>query len=312
MVWANSSPQEQKVELSIQKAVDYLHEMQNTDGGFSSKKGRPSSPGLTSWVIMALGAAGDDVTGEKWAPSGQNPVDYLKNCGYFPESTTDYARIILSLTAAGEGTVYQNVDLSRKLTFFQMKSGQFGQADLNEQGLINSHMWAIIALASAERDIPERELVNEWLLSRQNQDGGFGWADGAGSDPDDTGVALQALILLKNNPKNYPPIKSALQYLKKHQGQDGGFSSEGNESNSATDAWVLQGLAAVGEDPESEDWSFNDNSVITHLLSLQDNDGYFIWKQGVKSNPVLMTAYAMMALAEKPFPVNIDYGQINP
>ncbi len=302
---ANSFPQ-QEAEQSIKKAINYLHNMQNEDGGFPAKKGYPSNLDVTTWVIMALRAAGEDVTGEKWAPSGQNPVGYMENCGDTPQSTTDYARILLALTAAGEGTVYKGVDLTEKMASFQMESGQFGQSDLSEKGLINCHMWSVLALCSSGQDIPAQEQARNWLLSRQNEDGGFGWADGVGSDPDDTGVALQALVQLGEDPNSSPTVKKALQYLKKHQGEDGGFNWDSKESNVASDAWVLQGLFAAGEDPTGDEWSVRKNNAITHLLSLQDSDGSFIWKRGVKSSPVMMTAYAVMALAQKPVPVNLN------
>lgn len=304
---ANNPFPEQRAEQSIKKAVNYLHNIQNDDGGFPVTEGRGSSQAVTAWVVMALTAAGEDVTGKKWAPSGRNPVDYLENCEDSPESTGDYARTLLALTAAGRGTVYKGVDLAEKIASFQQESGQFAQPARGEQGFINYHMWSILALASAGREIPNRERAREWLLARQNEDGGFGWAEGAGSDPDDTGVALQALVLLGEDPKSSPAVRGALNYLKSCQEEDGGFSWEGNKSNAATGAWVLQGLFAAGENPAGAEWSVNGKNAVAHLLSLQGSDGSFNWMPGVKSSPVTMTAYAIMALAKKPFPVNIDY-----
>lgn len=309
--FANDSYPDQKVSQSIKKAVSYLHKYQNDDGGFSSKKGGPSSRALTSWVVMAIVAAGEDVTGSAWEPSGKNPIDYLKNCNKELEETCDYARLLLSLTAAKQGTMYRGIDLAAKIASFQQESGQFFQPAWNEHGMINSHMWSILALASAGYDIPDKDKAKKWLLKHQNEDGGFGWVEGTYSDTDDTGVAIQALVMLGEDPATSSAIKKALKYLKDCQQKDGGFSCGndwmGNESNSASDAWVLQGLLAAGENPVSEKWSVNGKNPLSHLLSLQNNDGSFNWKEGVTSSPVKMTAFAIMALAGKPHPVNIDY-----
>jgi len=43
----------------IQASVDYIRGCQKSDGGFG-EIGRESSPGTTSWVIMAAVAAGED------------------------------------------------------------------------------------------------------------------------------------------------------------------------------------------------------------------------------------------------------------
>lgn len=309
---ANNSLSEQQAAQSIKKAVNYLHGLQNEDGGFPARKGLDSSMSVTSWVVMALAAAGEDVAGGSWTPANRSPIDYLQNSGVVLESTGDYARTMLALTAANQNATYQGLDLAGKIASFQQNNGQFTQPAQGEQGLINYHMWSVIALASFRQEIAGQERAREWLLARQNTDGGFGWAEGVDSDPDDTAVAIQVMILLGEDVRTSPYIKKAVSYLKQCRNEDGGFSWEGNKSNSATGAWVLQGILAAGENPVSKEWSVNGKNVVTHLISLQTGDGSFDWMPGVQSSPVLMTAYAVMALAKKPFPVNIDYSAKNP
>jgi len=94
------------------------------------------------------------------------------------------------------------------------------------------------------------------------------------------------------------------------EGEDGGFAWTGQKSNAATDAWVIQGLVAVGSDPADTRWQVQANNPITHLLKLQNDDGSFNWTREVRSQPVLMTSYAIMALSKKPLPVNIDYARL--
>ncbi|NLU49166.1 MAG: hypothetical protein GXX09_01975 [Syntrophomonadaceae bacterium] len=297
---------------SISKAIGFLHRIQNPDGGFPSKPGGPSNPAVTSWVILALKAAQEDVTSPSWAPSGKSPVDYLKTCEYPLQQTCDYARLLLALSASQQGTKYRGIDLVEKITSFQQPGGEFLQPAQGEKGMINAHMWSCLALASAGKKVPNSQKAREWLLARQNEDGGFGWLEGGLSDTDDTGVALQTLVLLGEDPKTSPAIKKALNYLQGCREQDGGFNSGDawkiTGANAASDAWVLQGLIAVGENPQSTKWSMNGRNAISHLVSLQNSDGSFNWKAGTPSSLVTMTAYAIMALAGKPFPLQADGG----
>ncbi|HEX3010891.1 MAG TPA: hypothetical protein VHQ70_02485, partial [Syntrophomonadaceae bacterium] len=51
---------------SINKAIGYLHAIQNKDGGFPAQAGDQSNPGTSCWAVMALAAAGEDITGKAW------------------------------------------------------------------------------------------------------------------------------------------------------------------------------------------------------------------------------------------------------
>jgi prenyltransferase beta subunit len=294
---------------SIEKGVNYLKSMQNTDGGFCAKKGRPSSRSLTAWVVLALTGANVDCTESTWAPAGKNPLDYLKNTPDDVDTTCDYAVLLLALTAAGQGSGQQARSLEEKIISFQQEDGQFAQRDKGEEGVINAHIWSVLALGSTGNDIPHRDKARKWLLKHQNTDGGFGWIQGVESDTDDTGAAVQALILMGEN-FDSPAIKNALRFIKGHQQSNGGFSAGkwmAKEANACSDAWVLQGLIAAGEDPADSSWTVNNKNGISHLLSLQNKDGSFNWKEGVLSSPVTTTSYAIMALAGKPHPVQIQY-----
>lgn len=294
---------EKVYEEAITNGIQYLSSMQNRDGGFASDKGRSSSQVSTAWAIMALRAAGEDINTEKWIKNGHSPLDYLNAGNSSLDATTDYARTLLALMAGGGSPVYQGVNLAEKILSFQQATGEFAQLDKGEKGLINAHMWAILALNSAGVEIPQKDKATDWLVSCQNADGGFGWVVGEASDPDDTGVAVTALVLLGEDPHKSLPIQKALAYIHKQQGVDGGFKWTGQKSSTATDSWVIQGLVAAGTEPGDENF--------THLLSFQNTDGSFNWTSEVRSSPVLMTSYAIMALCRKPLPVNIDFAQIS-
>lgn len=286
---------------AINKGVEYFAAIQNDDGGFASDKGRASSKVTTAWVIMALKAAGENISSDKWTKTGNTPLDYLQKGSDSPDATTDYARVLLALSAGGGGSKYKGVNLAEKIISFQQANGQFAQIDKSEQELINAHMWSILALASAGYEIPKKDKAIEWLRNCQNMDGGFGWAIGLESDPDDTGIAVTALVLLGENPANSAVIKKALDYFEKQKDYDGGYAWTGQKKNSATDAWVIQGLIAAGADP---------GDTFKHLLGFQNSDGSFNWTKELKSSPALMTSYAIMALSKKPLPVNFDFNSI--
>ncbi len=302
---------EKVYEEAITNGIQYLSGMQNGDGGFASDKGRTSSQVSTAWAIMALRAAGEDITAEKWVKNGHSPLEYLKSGNSSLDATTDYARTLLALMAGGGSPNYQGINLAEKILSFQQANGEFAQLDKGEKDLINAHIWAILALSSAGIEIPQKDKAAAWLISCQNEDGGFGWVVGESSDPDDTGVAVTALVLLGENPHISLPIQKALAYLHKQQGVDGGFKWTGQKSNTATDSWVIQGLVAAGAYPGAEKWQREGNSPFSHLLSFQNTDGSFNWTSEVRSSPVLMTSYAIMALCKKPLPVNMDFAQIS-
>lgn len=296
-----------EIEKSISRAIKYLHDIQNDDGGFPAKKGRSSSIALTCWVIMALTAVGEDVKDSYWTPKDKNPIDFIKNSNVDLQETVDYARMLLALTAANEEIVYNGENLLNKIISFQKSNGEFYQS--GEKGMINTHIWSILAIASTGNEIPNKEKAKQWLISNQNEDGGFGWLVGVESDSDDTAAAIQALILFGEDPDSLV-IKKAFEFIKNCQQSDGGFSAGkwiGTDSNSASDSWVLQALAAIRKNPISDIWSIKGKNALTHLLSLQNENGSFDWKKGISSSPVQMTAYSIMALKGKPFPINISY-----
>lgn len=60
------------VTTALSSAKDYLHTMQQADGGFGSGKSNVSS---TSWAIQAIYALGDGIS--NWTKNTLSPIDYL-------------------------------------------------------------------------------------------------------------------------------------------------------------------------------------------------------------------------------------------
>lgn len=275
----------------VEMGINYLTALQNSDGGFPLEKGLPSSPEVTDWVVMALAAAGEEIDSKT--------LTYLAKERSLT-SITDYARTILALTAIGE-----KEELSEELRCWQLSSGQFARKEFAETELVNGHLWSVLALVSAGKAIPEKEKALNWLVAQQNEDGGFAWAVGGDSDPDSTGIALSALAILGVE-KEAIVVQRALEYLKSRQTLTGGFAWWGEEPNTATNAWVIQGLIAIGENPIGDKWLAAGKSPRDHLIALQNEDGSFQWMEGVNSSTVLMTAYALVGLTDNFYPVNVE------
>ncbi len=300
------SAQERPSTQEIQKAITYLHTTQNGDGGFPYIEGQESSQSVTCWVIMGLAAIGEDINADDWAPDGKNPIDFINNCQEDLSNSCDYARTLLALSSVQQGTVYHGTDLVQTILSFQQEDGQFGLISQGERGFINSHMWSVLALNSVGQEIPDKEKARQWLIERQNSDGGFGWCEGVPSDADDTAVAIQVLVILGEDPLNSEVIKNSLAYLKTCQVEDGGFCSGylgGTKSNASSDAWVIQTLLAIGESPAAPAWSVSNNNALNHLLKLQDQSGFFYYMPGVVAGPVQTTATALMTLGKISLPL---------
>lgn len=296
---------EPAVQPAVARALFFLKDMQNPDGGFPYEPGGPSSPAATDWVVIALGAAGEDPASGSWSPGGISPLEYMSDQQSQMESTCDMARSLLAWQGISRQARTQ--ELVSIVKGFQQPDGQFGQPSLGEQGYINAHLWSVLALLSAGSEIPAPERARSWLLEQQNEDGGFGWATGIESDADDTAAAIEVLRAL-GEPSSSASIQKALSYLRSCQGSDGGFNAGwmGAPSNASTDSWVIQALLASGNDPRGAQWVVNGQDPWKHLLSLQNEDGGFNWTSNQEGTSVTCTAAALLALLHKPFPFSGD------
>jgi len=278
----------------IVKALKWLRSIQNSDGGFANP-GENSSVAKTSWAVMAIVAAGQDP--HEWRKNGNSPIDFMR--GKMKEEigvmgTADYARTILALVYANENPRdFAGFDLVSMLKSKMKKNGQIGD-------FVYTTIWGVLALSAVGENVSKSV---EWLKTQQNPDGGLSWNVGEESDFDDTAAVIQALIAA-GEPMDSECILKALNYLKEGQNDDGGMRYFGNSaSNAASDAWTIQALVAAGINPA--EWKKNNRSVVEHLLSLQTEEGYFMYTDYQASNPGYMTVSAIMALLGKPHPIKV-------
>ncbi|MGQ9825934.1 MAG: DUF4430 domain-containing protein, partial [Desulfotomaculales bacterium] len=303
----------------VEKALVWLRTKQKEDGSFVE--------GAGEWAVNAIAAAGYNPVGAAWQKGGNSHLSQLESTvrdlqdktQYF-RSLTDYARVAVSVAAAAyydsswraRLTDFGGVNLIAKIKEAQDENGHFGKG--SEAQLVNSHVWAVLALKAAGEEIPNAAGAKNWLKGAQNGDGGWGYTIdtnapyfGYLSDSNDTADAVRALVALGETDKGEgSPLKKALDYLGICQADDGGFfwiPLWGEKSDAWSDARVILALRAAGEDPYK--WKKNGKDPVYHLLSLQAEDGSFFYQaetppSGGEWVAVSLVADAITALAGVP------------
>jgi len=246
-----------------------------------------------AWITQALVAAGETNV----------PTSHLTSVAESSYPTTDYAKTILALAAAGKNpTTFGNVNYVAKLKSY------YNNNQMGSDALLNDDIWSILAFASIKKaDSVEAIAAKNFLLSHQNADGGWGYAVGGASDTNDTAAAIMALIEMGFEPSD-AVIISALNYLQSAQNDDGGFTYDpnsifGTDSDSSSDAWVISAIYKVGQNPTN--WIKNSNNPLAHMQSLQAEDGGFWWvEEGTSDwNNKGDTSKVVVALSGKSYPV---------
>jgi energy-coupling factor transport system substrate-specific component len=273
-------------------ALRYLERAQNSDGGFGGAPGQRSNQLVTGWTVIGLEAAGRNPLDVR--RGGHTPIDYIRSKASPLRETGELERTIIALRGAGAGARLGGRDLVAQLLRRQRANGSF-------DGLVNWTSFGILALRAAgraERAAPVRR-ARAYLLSQQNDDGGFTFAGrGGASDVDDTGSALQALPA--SGSRRSGAIRRAVSYLRHEQNDDGGFGQlAGSRSNAQSTAWAVQGLVAAGQDAGR----FGPGrSPLAYLRSLQVQDGSFRYSRTSAQTPVWVTAQALAAVKLKALP----------
>jgi energy-coupling factor transport system substrate-specific component len=290
------APIARTAKVAIAREVSYLARAQDADGGFGAAPGQEGSELYSAWVAMGLAAAGrDPLTLTKGSHS---VLDALRGEASSLEGAGDLERTILALHACGVSPAsFPGGDLVTRLLAYRRANGSF-------QGLSNLTAFAILALRAAgygQRDATIQRAAS-WLARQQDADGGFGFATkGAGSDVDDTAAVMQALKAA--GPRWQATLARSLSYMRGAQNPDGGFPEEpGGASNAQSTSWAVQALVATGRDPAKLHRE-GSRSPLGYLESLLQGDGSVRYSRTGTQTPVWVTAQALTALAERPFPI---------
>jgi energy-coupling factor transport system substrate-specific component len=285
------------VSLNLNREVAYIASAQNADGGFGEARGRSSSELYTAWAAIGLAASGRNPL--SFTYRGYTVVDAMRRQVATLEGPGDMERTILALHACGvPAASLGGRNLLGELLRSRASDGSF-------EHLVNITTFAVFALRAlgyATRD-PAVRAAGSWLASRQNGDGGFGFAGrGGSSDVDDTAAALQGLI--DSGQGGGSGAARAVGFLLGAQNPDGGYPQQrGGSSNAQSTAWAVQGLTAAGHNVATVRRGRGGRSPLEYLQSLVAPNGSVYYSRTSAQTPVWVTAQALTALAGRPFPV---------
>lgn len=231
------------------------------------------------WAVLGLARSGYVVPNEYFAGYYAKVEEYVKakNGVLHERKYTEYSRLIVALSAIGrDATDVAGYNMTTALGDYEKTSWQ---------GL-NGPIWALIALDSANYDMPEntaakvqatRQMYVDMILERQLADGGWNLssADGVAADSDMTGMALQALAKYKGQSAVDAAIDRALVCLSNIQNADGGFGSYG-AATSESCAQVLTALCELGVSYNDRRFVKGGNTVLDALMQ------FYVKGQGFK------------------------------
>lgn len=260
----------------VQRSVAFLLAQQNTDGGFG-EPGAASDPALTSWVTLALDAAG--VEPGPLRRGGASLASYL--LAQSPGEVTELELHVLARAASGLDASGPGARLRAEIR----RGGRIGPR-------LNSTIWGIIALRAAKERVPKK--VVRYLRRSQHASGGFSWAAGGPPDTNDTAAAIQALRAV-GIARSAKPIRRAFRYLAASRRGSGGFPlTPGSAADAQSTGWVLQAYASTGRPGPAKSRRY--------LVRLQRADGRFVYRRGRALTPVWVTAQALPGLLQAAFP----------
>jgi energy-coupling factor transport system substrate-specific component len=268
-------------------AAAWLAARQNADGGFAAEPGDGSSPEMTGWAVLGLAAAGRNPLDVR--EGGNSAIGYLRANASSIQGPGDLARTVLVLSAAGvEPREFAGRNLVRALRNRIRRDGSF-------ESQVNLTAFGVLALRGAGSPKGLKQSL-AWLRSAQNGDGGWGFTEGAASDADSTGAALQAV-------RGSKAAARGVRWLRRHQTRTGGWALAGRGAvNSQSTAWAVQGLVAAGADPGSV--REGGRSGFDYLATRQAADGHYRYSKGSDQTPVWVTGQALVPASGKAFPLD--------
>lgn len=233
------------------------------------------------WSIIGLARSGCAVPQSYWDDYYAAVEREVRTSGgvLHARKYTEYSRVILALTAIGaDPTDVAGHDLLLPLGDFEKTVWQG----------VNGPIWALIALDSGDYEIPDnpsaatqatRQLYVDEILNSQLPDGGWSLSGAAPSDPDVTGMALQALANYRTQSDVRTAVDKALALLSQQQNTDGGYSSS-SAANTESAVQVLVALCALGISPKDSRFVKNGQTLVDHLLGCRNPDGSFFHTGG--------------------------------
>lgn len=237
------------------------------------------------WAVIGLARSGHKVPDEYYQNYYSVVEDYVEACKgeLHKKKYTEYSRLIVALSSIGKDA--RNV-AGYDLTY------ALGDYDKTIWQGLNGPIWALIALDTRNYPIPEnkeaktqatRQMYVDRILECQLSDGGWSLFGGTVyasegdmvSDPDITGMALQALAKYQDQPAVAKATQEALDCMSKKQSAVGGFSSWGT-ANSESCVQIIVALCELGVPLDDPRFVKNGKTLLDNLMTFQLKDGSFL------------------------------------
>ncbi len=261
---ASAAVSDKALEAAIQDTAAYMYQtVSNPQVGSTGGE----------WAIIGLARSGEAVPQSWYDTYYKNLENYVleRNGQLHAHKYTEYSRVILALTAIGKDPhSVAGYDLTKPLGDFDKTIWQG----------INGPIWALIALDSGRYDMPvdpdakiqaTREMYVDYILSREEKDGGWALVSGRGDDADVTGMALQALAKYTDRADVRAAVDRALARLSALQNGDGSFSASATFGagipTCESTAQVVVALTELGVSLDDSRFIKNGRTVLDALLS---------------------------------------------
>lgn len=257
------------------------------------------------WAVLGLARSGYEVPEEYYKKYYSAVEKYVKSLegNLHDKKYTEYSRLIVALTAIGKDP--SNVAGYNLLT----PLGDYNKTIW--QGL-NGPIWALIALDSGNYPMPQnpnvetqatRDMYIQRILECQLPDGGWSlFGDTAVSasgdvvsDPDITGMALQALAKYQDRADVKKAIEEALKCLSKMQDEKGGFSSWDAE-NSESCVQIIVALAELGIPLDDARFVKSGKTSLDNLLTFYSKGNGFLHTKGGSGSSQMASEQAFYGL----------------
>ena len=257
------------------------------------------------WAILGLARSGIKLPDEYYENYYSNVEEYAKERqgNLHDKKYTEYSRVIVALTAIGKDP--KNVGGYNLL----LPLGDYEKTIW--QGM-NGPIWALIALDSGNYEIPKnpdakvqatRELYVNRILDCQLPDGGWSLFGGtelaeAGaytSDPDVTGMALQALSNYRDDERVQKAIDTALEAMSNMQDEKGGFSSWGTK-NSESCVQMLVALCELDISIDDPRFVKNGYTALDNLMTYYQTGNGFLHTEGGNGSNLMATEQAFYGI----------------
>lgn len=242
------------------------------------------------WTVFSLARSGYEVDEDYYKEYYRKSEQLIKSDTFFIDhKASDYARLAIALSAIGADA--ENISGTNMLTVLTDHDETIAQG-------VNGPVWALIAFNSGEYDMADSEIENkyvEYILSCQNDDGGWSISGDGASEVDITAMAVSSLAQYKDDYDVDNSVEEAISFLSTSQNDDGTYSSYGVK-NAESISQVIVALTENNISLSDERFVKNGNSATDALMMFRNDDGGFRHTLTGSGSNMMATEQALYAL----------------